>query len=333
MKLPVKTSCILSWASIFVFMLLLQERAFAQQDAQYSQYTFNGLFANPAYAGYKQDFYIHSFYRSQWTGLDGAPENISFSVDGAVNDKKVGLGLIMLNDVVGAQSLFSATACYSYRLQIGQNENSRLCFGLGVGFIQAGIDGTKLNPVDGNDPNIPQGIVGNILPTGRVGILYTSDKFYVGFASDNLITKLINKDYTLKVPLPQPHYYFNAGTLISTDNDIKIKPSILFKTDLHGPASLDLNASVLLNEQIWLGGAYRTAAPFYNKLNPDQPLQKSNAILALAEFMPNANIRIGYAFDFSLSKLSNYSYGSHEISLGIFLRRSKTTSNNVKCYF
>ncbi len=305
----------------------------AQQNAQYSQYTFNGLFINPAYAGYKQDFYIHSFYRSQWTGLNGAPQNLSLSVDGAVNDKKVGLGLQMLTDVVGAQSLFSATASYAYRLQIGSNENSRLCLGIGLGFIQAGLDGTKLNPIDGFDPSIPQGRVSNILPTGRAGILYTNDDVFIGIASDNLITKVFNKDYTLKVPLPQPHYYFNAGAILKTNADVKIKPSVLFKTDLHGPASLDLNTSILLNEQIWLGAAYRTAAPFYNKLNPDAPLQKSNAILGLVEFMPNQNIRIGYAFDFSLSKLSNYSYGSHEISLGIFLRRSKTTPNTAKCYF
>lgn len=315
----------------FVFGFLTP--LYAQQNAQYSQYTFNGLFVNPAYAGYKQDFYIHSFYRSQWTGLEGAPQNFSFAVDGAVNDRKVGIGMILLNDVIGAQSMFSATATYSYRLQIGENVNSRLCFGLGLGFIQSGIDGSKLNPVDGTDPNIPQSIVGNILPQGKMGILYTNDNWYAGLASDNLITKLFNKDYTLKVPLPLPHYYLNMGTIFDIEPNLKMKPSILLKTDLKGPASLDINTSFLINEFLWLGGAYRTATPFYNKLNPEEPLQKANALMIQAEFLPNPNIRLGYAFDYSLSQLSNYSYGSHEISIGIYLRRSRTNSDANKCYF
>ncbi|WP_374163474.1 type IX secretion system membrane protein PorP/SprF [Arcticibacter sp. MXS-1] len=317
--------------SLTAFLLKLP--LFGQQDAQYSQYTFNGLYVNTAYAGYKQDFYIHSFYRSQWTGLDGAPENFSFSVDGAVNDKKVGLGLLLSNDVVGAQNLFSATACYSYRIQVGHNENSRLSFGVGAGFIQSGIDGSKLDPLRDGDRTVPTISNTVLLPSGRLGILYSNENVFVGFAADNILTKLFNKDYTDKVPVPQPHYYFNCGGIIKVNDDTKVKPSVLLKSDFHAPASLDFNASVLLRERLWIGGAYRASVPLYSKIAPDKPLKKSTALLGLLEFFANENLRIGYAFDYSLSSLADYSYGSHEISVGIFLRGSRTTASTNRCYF
>src|ERR1700755_710582 len=102
----------------------------AQQDAQFSQYIFNGLYINPAYAGYKSDFYVNSFYRSQWTGLEGAPQTVSIAADGAVANDKVGLGLLVQSDKIGAQSNTAAYANYAYRIQIGEDEDSRLAFGV-----------------------------------------------------------------------------------------------------------------------------------------------------------------------------------------------------------
>src|SRR3954471_19537822 len=106
-------------------------QANAQQDAQFSQYIFNGLYVNPAYAGYKGDFYVNSFYRSQWTGLNGAPQTISIAADGAVADEHVGLGALFQNDRLGAQSSTAFYGNYAYRLQVGEQENSRLAFGVG----------------------------------------------------------------------------------------------------------------------------------------------------------------------------------------------------------
>src|ERR1700761_680046 len=140
---------------IFLSLTLCFITAYAQQDAQFSQYIFNGLYINPAYAGYREDLYFNSFFRSQWTGLEGAPTTFSAAIDGTVKDGKVGLGLMVQHDEIGAQSNIAAYANYAYRLQIGEQAHSKLAFGLGFGFIQNGIDGTKLNAVQANDTSVP----------------------------------------------------------------------------------------------------------------------------------------------------------------------------------
>ena len=321
------------WLTVlFMFMAFI---ANAQQDAQFSQYVFNGLYVNPAYAGYKQDMYMNAFYRSQWTGLEGAPRTFSLAVDGAVSDNKVGLGFLLSQDKIGAQSNLAAYANYAYRIQIGDNENSRLAFGLGGGFIQNGIDGSKLNPVQSGDDYVPTAFQSAMLPDARAGVLYTNDSFFAGFSADNLVAHLLRgmKDKSVAVPVPVPHFYLTAGAIYTLNDQTKIRPSFLLKDDRGGPTSLDLNLFMLLNEKIWIGGTYRTAVPLYNKPHLQKDLQKSNAFVGLIEFFATDKLRIGYAFDYSLTPMSNYSYGSHEISIGIYLNRSQENPVSNKCYF
>jgi type IX secretion system PorP/SprF family membrane protein len=317
------------------FLIFAGFMASAQQDAQFSQYTFNGLYINPAYAGYKQDTYLNAFYRSQWTGLEGAPRTFSLAVDGSVNDTKVGLGLLLSQDKIGAQSSLAVYANYAYRLQMGDNENSRLAFGLGGGFIQNGLDGSKLNPVDAGDNYIPTGYESSILPDARAGVLYTNDKFFAGLSADNLVAHLVTgmRDKSIAVPVPVPHFYLTAGALFSVNDDTKIKPSFLLKDDRGGPTSLDINIFTLLGERVWIGGTYRTAVPLYNKPYLQKDLQKSNAFVGIVEVFATEKLRIGYAFDYSLTPLANYSYGSHEISIGIYLNKGHVSSTANKCYF
>jgi type IX secretion system PorP/SprF family membrane protein len=317
------------------FFLFAGIAAFAQQDAQYSQYMFNGLFINPAYAGYRQDIYLYSFYRSQWTGFTGAPQSFSVTLDGTVNDTKVGLGLLIANDRIGAQSTTSAYANYAYRMHVGEDDNSRLTFGIGAGLTQAGLDGTKLNPAQQGDANIPTISQSAILPDARLGVLYTDKTYFAGFSVDNLLSgwtaSLVDRSVILTVPVP--HFYLTAGALVSLNDDVMIKPSFLLKDDKRGPTSLDLNTYFLLDERIWVGGTYRTAVPLYKKPYLQGNLDKSNALVAMVQFFVNEKLRIGYSFDYSLTPLANYNYGSHEISIGIFLKEGKLKSISQKCYY
>jgi type IX secretion system PorP/SprF family membrane protein len=307
----------------------------AQQDAQFSQYIFNGLYINPAYAGYKEDLYLNSFYRSQWTGLNGAPQTQSIAMDGAVNDGKVGLGLMIQHDAIGAQSNIAAYANYAYRIQIGEQENSKLAFGLGFGFIQNGIDGTKLNPVQIGDAYIPTGNESVLLPDARLGMFYTNDHFFAGASADNLLAKYVHSssDATLLIPVPQPHLYLTTGALFDLNDQTKLKPSILIKDTQGAPTSMDINAFLLLNERLWLGGTYRTAITIYNKPNLQSGLQPSSAMVGMVEFFVNDTFRIGYAFDYSLNKIGNYGYGSHELSISILLKRNGPIDRSRQCYF
>lgn len=319
---------------LVVLLMVISMAASAQQDAQFSQYTFNGIYINPAYAGYKRDLYMNAFYRSQWTGFDGAPRTFSLAADGAVNDNKVGLGLLVFQDKIGAQSNLSAYANYAYRVQLGDNENSRLAFGIGAGLVQNGLDGTKLNAVN-PDVAVPAGYQSSILPDARAGILYTNDSFFAGASVDNLVAHVINKNKTstMLAPVPVPHYYLTAGALLNVNDQTKFKPSFLIKDDHGGPTSLDINAFMLFNDRIWIGATYRTAITLYNKPNLQDNLQKANAVVGVVEIFATERLRIGYAFDYSLTKLSSYSYGSHELSIGIYLKHNKEEDNFNKCYF
>jgi type IX secretion system PorP/SprF family membrane protein len=299
----------------------------AQQDAQFSQYMFNGIYINPAYAGYKEELNVHSFYRSQWTGIKRAPVTMSIAVDAIANDRKVGLALQVANDRVGAQSTVSGYVNYAYRIRMSGNESSRLAFGLGAGLMQLGLDGTLLEPGEMDDVYIPAGMQSTVLPDARAGVFFSNDRVYAGFSVDNLVARYFdtNEGRNVLVPTPSPHYYLTAGVLLPISPDVQVKPSFLLKDDRGGPTNLDVNAFVLLGERLWLGMSYRTSVSLYNKDHLNRDLQKSNSMVALVELFASERWRIGYAYDYSVSKLRTYSSGSHEISLGFYLK-----SRNVR---
>jgi type IX secretion system PorP/SprF family membrane protein len=305
----------------------------AQQNAQFSQYIFNGLYINPASAGAKEDFYVHSFYRSQWTGVTGAPQSFSVAADGTVSDEKVGLGILLAKDKIGAQSTLAAYGNYSYRLQLGQRGDQHLAFGLGAGLVQSGLDGNKLNSTDQGDNIIPIGNQSTILPDARAGILFTTESFFAGFSADNLIAKYINRDKSLIVPVPQPHFYLTAGTLLFFNDDIKIKPSFLLKNAAGAATTLDLNTFLVLGDKIWVGGTYRSNLNILSNSYNGSGFQKASALVAQVEFFATNKLRIGYAFDYSMSAFSGFGNGSHELSLGIYLTKKATQNFTTSSYF
>lgn len=310
---------------IILALLALAQIARSQQDAQYSQYMFNGIYINPAYAGYKEQTNLHSFYRNQWTGITGSPTSMSLAVDASANDGNVGLALQLASDKLGAQNTISAYANYAYRIRMNADGSSRLAFGLGLGVIQAGLNGDMLDPLDRGDQFIPLGTEKQIAPDARAGVFYADNRFYTGFSVDNLIAQYILEDRNMSIsfPTPKPHYYLTAGMLFPLSTDILLKPSFLLKDDRGGPTSLDLNAFVLLSERIWLGGSYRTGVKLYSKDYLQKDLDKKNSVVAMTEIFATPQLRLGYAFDYSLSKLQGYSGGTHEISIGFYIKPKK----------
>ncbi|WP_223833632.1 PorP/SprF family type IX secretion system membrane protein [Pedobacter riviphilus] len=302
--------------------LLLARQASAQQDAQYSQYMFNGIYINPAYAGYKEVLNVHSFYRSQWTGITGAPRSMSLAVDAIANSGNVGLALQVASDKLGAQTNLSIYGNYSYRIRMNDDGSSRLALGLGVGMVQLGIDGSLLNP-NNPEPNQPVGMQSTIVPDARAGIYFANDKFYAGFSADNLIATYINIDRYAFIPQPKPHYYLTAGALFPLSEDFQVKPSFLLKDDRGGPTSLDLNAFLMIKDFIWVGGSYRTGVKLYNKSYLQRDLTPRNSAVAAIQIFPSQKLRIGYGYDFSIGPLQGYSSGTHEISIAYsFIRQN-----------
>ena len=308
---------------IIVILMLSSRVLFAQQDAQQSQYMFNGIYINPAYAGYKENLNFHSYFRSQWTGIEGAPKSMSLAVDAIANNGNVGLALQISNDRLGAQTNLSAYANYAYRLRMNAEGTSRLAFGLGIGAMQLGINGALLNPND-PEPNLVPGMQSTIVPDGRVGVFYSDDKYYAGLSADNLISQFINVRNRGYIAQPKPHYYLTGGALFPLSEDVLIKPSVLLKDDAGGPTSLDLNAFIMFGQRIWVGGSYRTGVKLYQKSYLQSDLSNLNSFVAAMELFPLENLRVGYAYDVSIGPLKGYSGGSHEISIGFYIKTQKT---------
>ena len=292
----------------------------AQQDAQFSQYMFNGIYINPAYAGYKEQLNVHAFYRTQWTGITGAPKTVSLAVDAIANDGNVGLALQVSSDRLGAQRNQAVYGNYAYRIRMNSDGSSRLAFGIGVGAVQLGIDGAMLNPND-FEVNQPVGLQTSIIPDARAGVYYSDNLFYAGFSADNLIAQYLDITKNAFIPQPKPHYYLTAGVLLPLSYDVSLKPSFLLKDDRGGPTSLDLNAFVIFANKFWVGGSYRTGVKLYNKSYLQKDLSNLNSAVGAIQVFPTENLRIGYAYDFSIGPLQGYSSGTHEISLGYFFNR------------
>ncbi len=311
----------LIWLIAGSFMLLSQPVS-AQQDAQYSQYMFNGIYINPAYAGYKEVLNVHSFYRSQWTGITGAPRSMSLAVDAIANSGNVGLALQIASDKLGAQNNLSIYANYAYRIRLNDDGSSRLALGFGVGMAQLGIDGSMLNP-NNPEPNQPVGMQSTIVPDARAGLYFANDKYYAGFSVDNLIATYIDIDRYAFIPQPKPHYYLTAGALFPLSENFQLKPSFLLKDDRGGPTSLDLNAFLMIKDFIWIGGSYRTGVKLYDKSYLQKDLTPRNSAVAAIQLFPSEKIRLGYGYDFSIGPLQGYSSGTHEISIAYsFIRQN-----------
>jgi len=295
-------------------VFVLSQHSVAQQDAQFSQYMFNGIYINPAYAGYKEVLNVHSFYRSQWTGITGAPHSMSLAVDASANNGNVGLALQVSSDKLGAQTHLGIYGNYAYRIRMNDDGSSRLALGLGLGMVQLGIDGSMLNP---NNPETfqPVGVQSTIVPDARAGVYFANDRYYAGFSVDNLIATYINIDRYAFIPQPKPHYYLTAGALFPLSEDFQIKPSFLIKDDRGGPTSLDVNAFLMIKEFLWVGGSYRTAVKIYDKSYLQKDLSQRNSAVASVQIFPSEKLRIGYGYDFSIGALQGYSGGTHEISI------------------
>lgn len=318
---------------LFVWLVTSGLTAIAQQDIQFSQYVFNGLSLNPAYAGYKEDIYINSTYRKQWVSFPGAPETGTLTVDGLANilgNKTVGLGAQFTWDRVGPQDVVSVYASYAYRIRMNEEDDSRLSLGLSVGVNQYSINGDRLLPTDQGDPNLPEGRVSTTKPNANFGVYYYKPSFYIGMSILNIFPSNIYDDaftgknnYDYLVTRKVPHYYLTSGFMVTLSEDVKLKPSFMIKDDFKGPTNIDLNALFLIGERFWIGGSYRSAVKLWNKKDLQKGLEQNDAVSLMTEIFATERLRIGYSYDFATSKLDSYQKGSHEISIGFLLFNKK----------
>ncbi|GHE39244.1 PorP/SprF family type IX secretion system membrane protein [Sphingobacterium griseoflavum] len=318
--------------STLLYLLLTAAQGYAQQNIQFTQYIFNSISVNPAYAGYKEEWFAQVGLRSQWTDWPGAPRTGSLSVDGVLDprSKRHAAGLQFTADKLGAQSATSIYANYALRLQLDDRDAQRLALGIAVGGTQYGLDGSKLQPVNPEDEAIPPGYMSTWNPDIRLGIYYSSPRLYVGlavqdlFANDNRNNAMRFNQNSLESLYRTSNAYLIAGGLINIEEGLHLRPSLLVKDDFKGPTSLDLNAMLIFQGRFWIGAGYRTRARLFDRPYYDQSPMKLSAINALsgiAQFYASNNLRIGYSYDFMINQMRGLQSGTHEITLGLTMGR------------
>ncbi|RAI97553.1 type IX secretion system PorP/SprF family membrane protein [Chitinophaga skermanii] len=309
----------------FVLSFCLLQATKAQQQVQFSQYIFNMLNLNPAYAGYRGGTSLNAIHRRQWTGIKGAPITTAISADWLTNakDDRLALSAGFMMDEMGAQKTLSGNIGVSYRIPLGADGEKRLCFGINGGFMQFQMDGTVLEYVDENDQRIPVGKPTHTEPDATFGVYYYTPKYYITASVNNLLQSTGMKAYDYNGQfftsiVREPHLYVGAGAVFNVAENLKLKPSFLWKEDFKGPSNIDVNAFLLIHDILWLGASYRTGFKLWDKTNLQKDLEKQDAVAAMLEVYATKWLRVGYAYDFTTSGLNNYQSGTHEISVSLF---------------
>lgn len=282
---------------LFLFVLLGVSNVEAQQDAQFTQYMYNTVNVNPAYAGSRGVLSIFGTHRAQWVGLEGAPTTSAASIHSPINNSKVGLGLSVIQDEIGPSDKSIISADFSYT--INTSENYKLSFGLKGTASLFNVDYTKLNRYDLNDPRFQNNIDNQFSPNVGAGVYYHSDKLYAGISVPFILETKHFNDNASSVAKDVLHYYFIGGYVFDLSETTKFKPAFLIKSVKGAPLQADLTANFMFNDKFVVGGAYRWSA----------------ALSGLAGFQVDENWFIGYTYDTDTTKLANYNSGSHEIFL------------------
>lgn len=288
-------------------LILMATMMFAQQDPIYSQYMFNKLAVNPGYAGSRELLTTDILYRNQWVNIDGAPKTLSASLHSPLNNPHLALGAYVYNDRIGPLSYSGALATFAYRIIF---PTGKLSFGLQAGFKNNGITG-NFNSYDQQDPLMYANIQKKVTPDANFGVYYYSDKFYAGLSTLHLLQNqsMIVEDSAGNSQFTKllSHFYGMTGAAFPLGDKIVFRPSVLAKFVHNAPPQVDLNASFLFVNTLWLGVSYRT----------------EKAISFITEVNIAQNFRIGYSYDIWLNELKINNKGSHEIRISYDLNLYK----------
>jgi len=275
---------------------------FSQQDSQFTQYMYNTINVNPAYAGSRGVMSVFGLYRTQWVGLDGAPTTATASLNTPISNSNIGLGLSAIKDQIGPSDETSVSADISY--SIPTSETYKLSFGLKATANLLNIDFTKLNIYNPADPRFQNNVDNKFSPNVGAGIYFHSNKTYFGlsvpnFLETNHFDKSVSNSSASFVAKERMHYYVIGGHVFDLSPSIQFKPAFLAKAVQGAPLQVDVSANFLINEKFTIGAAYRWSA----------------AMSAMVGFQVNQNWFIGYGYDMETTKLADYNSGSHEIFL------------------
>ncbi|MBL7858395.1 MAG: type IX secretion system membrane protein PorP/SprF [Cyclobacteriaceae bacterium] len=289
---------LLTLLGFFIFLT-----GYSQTDPLYAQYLSNPLTINPAYSGLNDNFNASISYRRQWAGFEGSPTTINFSAHSAINNNKMGLGLLVVQDNIGNNKNTEANITYAYRLNL---KKYTLSFGLQAGILNYRSDNAELNPYDpseflfASNQNV-------IAPNLGAGIILKSESFFLGISIPRMLTStatyvtMDNPNDEIEGALYNKHIYGTVSYVFFLSERVRFKPSMLVKAVKGAPVSLDINATMNLDEKY-------SAGIFTRNLN---------TIGLLTQIKFNEAYRLGYIFEVPTNKSVGTRFTTHEISFGL----------------
>lgn len=301
-----KTTIKILFASVLTLTMI--STVIGQQQAQFTQYVDNMVYYNPAYAGSHEGMSISALHRQQWAGFDGAPMSTTFGLHTPLI-KNLGLGVSMLNDKVGPINSTWANVSVSYTVNF--EHRGKLAFGINGGFNLLNGNLLNLHQMNAGDQSLNVQYSNDFKPNFGAGVYYHSDKWFAGFAVPHILDNakdigdILNEDF-----MAQRHYYLMFGGYIPANEILKLRPSAMLKITENAPFALDMSLAFILYDKLWLGANYR--------------LIESAGIFA--QYQISNQFKIGYAFEYSTTKLRSHNAGTHElmISYDIMLKGQGT---------
>jgi type IX secretion system PorP/SprF family membrane protein len=300
MKNQINKAGIVMTGLLVVLSFLITIKGFAQQIPLFSQYQLNKYVYNPAVAGSEDYLDIRFMQRYQWRGITDAPRTFNLSAYSPIQNQKMGVGGILYSDIVGPTRRTGVQGSYAYHLSF--KNNMKLSFGLALGVDQYVVDGTQIKLDDIDDPSLLNYRGSSMEFIAKFGVYFYADNFYVGFSIPQLFNDQIKLyESTTDLSKLEDHYMLNGGYKFHLGDDFILEPAVMFRYVSPTPVQTDISLWAYWREMLWLGFTYRTY----------------DAIAFSVGFNYNETFLLGYSYDYTLSDLSTYTSGSHEIMLGI----------------
>ena len=303
--------------TLLMLMIIGSFNANAQQEYMITQYMYNGLALNPAYAGIHDGISVGALWREQWTAIDGAPNTQLLSIHSPLNYRYASVGAVLYRDVIGVKTEYTGYFSYAYRIQVGQK--SKLSMGLQMNLHNFSNDVSRLENQRGlaqqtntSDPLYQEFVADNLGFKWNfgAGLMLHSDRYYVGVS----IPQLLNRKYFENLPDDIEssrlvrHLFVSAGYVFNTNSSVVLKPNVLVKAVQNAPVEFDLNLNALLAKVLWLGVSFRSELS-QGQEKKSGPLESISGLIAL---QVNPQFQVGYAYDLTATSINT---NSHEIML------------------
>lgn len=292
----------------------------AQQEAHYTQFMYNKLYINPAYAGARGVPSLTAIYRSQWVGFDGAPQSLLASFNGPFLSKRVGVGVNVSNVKVGLQRDFQGSIAYSY--DVVAQEDMSLRIGLSGSLRSLGFAYNEAQAVQSGDLSIEDQRINDFYGNVGAGVYGTiMERYYFGVSVPRLYSNAIGLTNGNATTLAKesPHFYGMAGAIIPLSDDINLMPALLLKYVKNAPFDADINLNLDIKRKVTAGISYRLGG---------DGTGESVDLLAFWQVAPQFGV--GAAYDFTLSNLKDYTAGSFEVMLQYDLRQLNGSNGKKK---